>query len=70
LRTEICTGARVCASWGVSVGVFIVGVQVGVFKLGVQVGAFCEFLVSILKPPHHVKVMHWGRNGVFLICII
>jgi hypothetical protein len=47
----------VCASWGVSVGVFILGFQVGVFKLGkfkfvrsslgVQVGACCEFLVSI-----------------------
>jgi hypothetical protein len=48
----------VCASWCVSVGVFILGFQVGVFKLGsssfsvqvlgVQVGACCEFLVSIL----------------------
>jgi hypothetical protein len=58
LRTEICTGAGVCASWGVCVGVFTLGFQVGMFKLvgcqvcafswGVQVGAFCEFLVSIL----------------------
>jgi hypothetical protein len=43
----------VCASWGVQVGVFILGFQVGVFKFvrsswGVQVVAFCEFLVSIL----------------------
>jgi hypothetical protein len=48
----------VCASWGVSVGVFILdfqswGVQVGKFKFvrsnsGVQVGVFCGFLVSIL----------------------
>jgi hypothetical protein len=48
LRTEICTGAGVCASWGVCVGVFVLGFQVGMFKLGVWVGAFCEFLVSIL----------------------
>jgi hypothetical protein len=53
LRTEICTGAGVCASWGVCVGVLILGFQIGVFKFvrsswGVQVGAFCEFLVSIL----------------------
>jgi hypothetical protein len=45
LRTEICTGAGVCASWGVCVGVFILGFQVGVFRLGcsscgVQVGVF------------------------------
>jgi hypothetical protein len=53
LRTEICTGAGVCVSWGVCVGVFILGIQVGVFKFvrsswGVQVVAFYEFLVSIL----------------------
>jgi hypothetical protein len=56
--TDICTGAGVCASWGVCVGLFKIGFsswsfQVGVFKFvrsswGVQVGAFCEFLVSIL----------------------
>jgi hypothetical protein len=45
LRAEICTSAGVCASWGVCVGVFILGFQVGVFKLGcsslcVQVGVF------------------------------
>jgi hypothetical protein len=39
MRAEICTGAGVCASWGV---------QLCAFKLGVQVGAFCEFLISIL----------------------
>jgi hypothetical protein len=48
LRAEICTGAGVCASWGVQVGC-----SSWVFKFvrsswGVQVGAFCEFLVSIL----------------------
>jgi hypothetical protein len=45
MRTEICTGAGVCASCGVCVEVFILGFQVGVFKLGcsslcVQVGVF------------------------------
>jgi hypothetical protein len=55
LRTEICTGAEVCARLGVCVGVFVLGcsywdVQVGVVRSSwcVQVGAFCEFLVSIL----------------------
>jgi hypothetical protein len=32
LRVEICTGAWVCARWGVYDGVFILGFQVGVFK--------------------------------------
>jgi hypothetical protein len=45
MRTEICTGAGVCASWGVCVGFSSWGFQVGVFKLGcsglcVQVGVF------------------------------
>jgi hypothetical protein len=29
MRTETCTGAGVCACWGVYVGVFILGFQVG-----------------------------------------
>jgi hypothetical protein len=33
LRAEICTGAGVCASWGVHIGF-----SSGVFKSGVQVG--------------------------------
>jgi hypothetical protein len=56
--SEICTGAGVCASWGVHIGFSKLGcpswgVQVCAFKfvrssLCFQVGAFCEFLVSIL----------------------
>jgi hypothetical protein len=38
LRTEICSGAGVCASWGVCVGVIILGFQLGVFKLGCSGG--------------------------------
>jgi hypothetical protein len=41
MRTEICTGAGVCASWGVCVGMFTFVRS----SWGVQVGAF---LVSIL----------------------
>jgi hypothetical protein len=58
LRAEICTGAGVCASWGVCFGVLEFS------SWGVQVGAFCEFLVSILrwsKPPHYVKVNPLGE---------
>jgi hypothetical protein len=35
LRGEICTGARVCACWGVEVGKFEWRFQVGVFKVWV-----------------------------------
>jgi hypothetical protein len=44
VRTEICTGAGVCASWGVCVGgVFVLGCSYWVFKFvrsswDVQVG--------------------------------
>jgi hypothetical protein len=40
LRTEICKGAGVCASWGVCVGVFIFGFELGCSSWGVQVCAF------------------------------
>jgi hypothetical protein len=39
-RADICTGAGVCASEGVIVGVFILGFQVGCSSCGVQVCAF------------------------------
>jgi hypothetical protein len=44
LMTESCTGGGVCASWGVCVGVFILGFKLGCPSWGaslcVQVGVF------------------------------
>jgi hypothetical protein len=47
LRAKICTGAGVCASWGVHIGFSGWVLKFVRSSWGVQVGAFCEFLVSI-----------------------
>jgi hypothetical protein len=50
LRTEICKGAGDCESWGVCVGVFILGFQVGVFKFVCFVNSWFPFFDGVSLP--------------------
>jgi hypothetical protein len=50
LRAEICTGAGVCASWGVEVGCSSLCVRVGVFRSGRFVNSWFPFFDGVSLP--------------------